>query len=449
MKNYKALVPIALVLLLAASWYMLIKKTVQIDNSYNKYLNEARRWASEGVIQKSIDNYKAALKVNETPEVYAEVADVYDKENLERNNLAWCKKFLDKYPTFPQAYDCLLRVYYKDADYKKCYDVITAAKKRKIETDYINSISEQIKNEYMLDYSSFSDVGVFSNNLCAVCSKGLWGYINRYGVQRVDCSNLEANPYTNDKYASVVNEKNEAYFIDEEGRKAFNPEGYESFGLMVGGVFAAKIADGRYVYVREKISSGDSTSDGDESNYEEVSGEFEYAATMNMGVAAVKKDGSWCIINDKYEVIKSGYADIKLDEKQIACRNDRMFVANESGQYIMVDSGGNQIGSSTYEDACVFGGDAPTAVKIDGKWRFINKDGAFISDKTYDEARAFCCEMAAVCIDGKWGFVDSDENIVIEPQYFGAKDFNEKGSCFVKTGDKWQLLKIYRLNRED
>ena len=31
----------------------------------------------------------------------------------------------------------------------------------------------------------------------------------------------------------------------------------------------------------------------------------------------------------------------------------------------------------------------------------------------------------------------------------GAKDFNEKGSCFVKVGDKWQLLKLYRLNRED
>lgn len=381
--------------------------------------------------------------------MYAEVADFYTKEQMDRENLAWCKKFLDKYPKDSRAYDCLLRVYVKEEDYKRCYDVLVAAQKRNIETDFTKMISEQIKYEYTLEYSSYSDVGVFSHNLCAVCEKGLWGFVNRYGVKKVTCTNSGANPFTNDGYAPVINEEGKAIFIDENGEKAFQPEGYESFGLMVGGVFAAKIADGRYVYVREKISSGDSTSDGDESNYEEVSGEFEYAATMNMGVAAVQKDGSWCIINDKYEVVKSGYADIKLDEKQIACRNDRMFVANEAGQYIMVDSGGNQIGSSTYEDACVFGGDAPTAVKIDGKWRFINKDGAFISDKTYDEARAFCCDMAAVCIDGKWGFVDSDENIVIEPQYFGAKDFNEKGSCFVNTGDKWQLLKIYRLNRED
>ena len=57
--------------------------------------------------------------------------------------------------------------------------------------------------------------------------------------------------------------------------------------------------------------------------------------------------------------------------------------------------------------------------------------------------------LAAVCIDGKWGFVDTDENIVIEPQFSGAKDFNEKGSCFVCVGNKWQLLKLYRLNREE
>ena len=30
------------------------------------------------------------------------------------------------------------------------------------------------------------------------------------------------------------------------------------------------------------------------------------------------------------------------------------------------------------------------------------------------------------------GFVDENENIVIEPQFFDAKDFTEKGSCFVK-----------------
>ena len=68
--------------------------------------------------------------------------------------------------------------------------------------------------------------------------------------------------------------------------------------------------------------------------------------------------------------------------------------------------------------------------------------------KKYDDARSYTNGLAAVCINGKWGFVDEKENVVIEPQFTDAKDFNEKGSCFIKTENKWQLLKLYRLNRE-
>ena len=83
------------------------------------------------------------------------------------------------------------------------------------------------------------------------------------------------------------------------------------------------------------------------------------------------------------------------------------------------------------------------------KRQFIDKDAKRLSDKTYEEARSYSNGLAAVKISGKWGFVDTDENVVIEQQFFGAKDFSEKGSCFIQTGDKWQLLKLYRLNREE
>ena len=179
-----------------------------------------------------------------------------------------------------------------------------------------------------------------------------------------------------------------------------------------------------------------------------VSEEYEYASTFNNGVAAVKKSGKWQIINSDFKVITEGYLDVVVDEKQIAFRNDRLFVSNEDGKYIMIDKDGRQIGKLTFENARVFAGEGATAVCIGGQWSFINKDGQLISDKKYDEARGFSSGLAAVCLNEKWGFVDENEAIVIEPQFFGAKDFNEKGSCFVKTGDKWQLLKLYRLNRE-
>ena len=142
------------------------------------------------------------------------------------------------------------------------------------------------------------------------------------------------------------------------------------------------------------------------------------------------------------------YLDVKLDEKQIACRKDRLFVSVNEGRYILIDNKGKQIGNQEYEDANVFLADGITSVKIDGQWCFIDENGKRISDHTYENARAYANGLAAVCIDGVWGFVDEKENVVIEPVFFDTKDFNEMGSCFVKTGDKWQLLRLYRLNRD-
>ena len=86
---------------------------------------------------------------------------------------------------------------------------------------------------------------------------------------------------------------------------------------------------------------------------------------------------------------------------------------------------------------------------MEGKWCFIDKNGKLKSDKRYDGARSYKNSMAAVKIGDKWGFINEAEEVCIEPEYYETKDFTEKGSCFIKTGDEWQLLKIYRLNREE
>lgn len=70
MKRYRALIPIVLVVLMAVSWYMMINNAAKVDNSYNNYLSEARRWANEGIMKYAIENYNAALRIKDTPEIY-------------------------------------------------------------------------------------------------------------------------------------------------------------------------------------------------------------------------------------------------------------------------------------------------------------------------------------------------------------------------------------------
>lgn len=437
MKKYRVLVPIVMIVLMLASWYLLVKDAVMVEAEYNNYLSAARKYAEDGITKYAIENYNLALEIKDTPEIYVEVAQYYKAQDKDSEYLSWCEDFFESYPTQKEAYDCVLDAYLESKDYESCYDILETAEKRNISSDYIKQVAEEIKYVYKLDFNTYENVGIYSNNYCAVASKGVWGFVDRYGNQRIGCKYLEVGAYTQTNFVSVVNSENEAYFIDKTGSKVMvSKEEYASFGLLVDNVIAAKKKDDKYTYVN--------------SDFEVIFGEYDYASTMNNGIAAIKNGESWQIIDKNGKVISDKkYVDVICDEKQIACRNDRLFVATEAGKYIMINSSGKQIGSLVFEDAKLFAGDAPAAVKIDGKWCFVDSDGKKISDRTYNDARSYANGLAAVCVDGKWGFVDSAENIVIEPTFFGAKDFNEKGSCFVQTGDKWQLLKLYRLNRED
>lgn len=437
MKKYRALVPIVMVVIMAASWYMLITNAAKVEAQYNEYLTAARGYAEDGITKYAIENYTLALEIKSSPELYKEVADYYKAQNKNDDYLDWCEDFLENYPKEAVAYECLIEAYAKDSDYKACYDLIYTAQKRNIKSDYINKISEEIKYVYKLDFSTYDDIGVYSNNFCAVNNKGFWGFVDRYGELRISTKYTNTGAYTQSAFASVVNQSGEAYFIDKSGSKVLvSKDQYSRFGLLVNNVIAAKKTDGKYTYLNNE--------------FEVLFGDYEYASTMNNNRAAVKKDGQWYVINEKGEKVSSQtYVDIILDEKEIAFRNDRMFVSNTEGRYILVDGSGKQIGSLEFEDATLFMGEQPAAVKIGGKWQFINKEGKLVSDKSYEGAKSFLNGLAAVCINGKWGFVDEAENVVIEPKFQDASYFNEKGSCFVKMNDKWQLLKLYRLNREE
>lgn len=437
MKKYRALVPIILIFFMGISWYTLITDSAEEDTSFNNYLAEARKWVEDGVPKYAIQNYNKALEIRDNVDIYVEVAKYYKSEEDIRGYENWSKTFLSKYPAEPRAYDCILDAYLIQKDYESCFDIISVAEKREISTDFIKETVSKIEYEYKLDFNNYENVGVYSSGFCSVQNKGAWGFVDLYGKQRIGCNYIQVGIFGNENKVSVVNSEGETFFIDEVGDKvSVSKKEYQSLGIFVNDFIVAVKQDGKYTYIDSELKP--------------LFGEYDYASNINYGVAAVKNNEQWQLINSEGSLISdSKYGDVKIDEKQIAFRNGRAFVLNETGKYIMVDSEANKVGNLEYDDAKVFSSESPAAVKIDGKWCFVDSQGELISDKKYDDARSFINGLAAICKDGKWGFVDENENIVIEPQFFDAKDFTEKGSCFVKTGDKWQLLRLYRLNREE
>ncbi len=66
------------------------------------------------------------------------------------------------------------------------------------------------------------------------------------------------------------------------------------------------------------------------------------------------------------------------------------------------------------------------AVRLGGKWGFVDKAGQEVVPCRYDEVRDFEYggPMAAVQLGGKWGFVDEEGQEVVPCRYDEVRDFD-------------------------
>lgn len=181
---------------------------------------------------------------------------------------------------------------------------------------------------------------------------------------------------------------------------------------------------------------------------EKIAGDYDEVSAMGNGVAAVKSDNKWSLIDTKgKKVTKDKYDSVVMDSKGIVCRNDRVF-AKQNGYYYLFDSKGNKVVKTKFDDARLFADDGYAAVCVDGKWGFVDKDGKQVIKPQFNEAHSFSNGLAAVRFTNGWGYVDEKGNKVIATGFDDACDFNEQGKTFVKTDDKWQVLTLYLYNHE-
>ena len=75
------------------------------------------------------------------------------------------------------------------------------------------------------------------------------------------------------------------------------------------------------------------------------------------------------------------------------------------GKCAAMDKRGNIKFFSTYQETQPFS-QGVSAVKIDGKWGFINEQNQLVVQPMYQEVALYSEGLAAVKLDGKWGFID-------------------------------------------
>lgn len=431
-KNYKYLIPIAMVVLMLLGIYTVISNAVSEKKEYNACLAEARKLADLEIIEDSITYYKKALEIRNTLDVNLEIGEVLVKYEWYSDAVEWGEYLLEQYPKEAKVYEFLLEQYINGEQYEECFSLRKEASGRNAKSKEFDELISRIEYVYETGYEMYDDVLVYAHGLCPFQQDGKWGYANEKGKKVIKASFEWTGAFSGDGIAPVKTVNGEYYFIADTGNKKVavqNITNCTGLGMSIGNILPAADA-GVYAYYNQDFE-------------QVVNGAYDMALPMNEGIAAVQKDGKWFFINEKGKTITDKYEQILYDEKGIAFRNGRAFVKN-SQVVSMIDNDGKIIGEG-YEDAHpFFAEDGYAAVVVNGKWGFIDKDGEMKIEPQFDDARSFMNGLAAVEKNGKWGYITESGTIAIDYSFEGAKEFNSKGIAFIKMMDKWITIKLLR-----
>lgn len=433
MKGYKFLVPIFLVVIYGLSIYMMCSGRQKVKEEYNTYLQAAREKRADGIYTDAEQYYMKASEVMNSIDLQVEIGELYREMGDEYKAVDLGEELLATYKDDIKAYEFMFDLYYDSDNKLSCFQIYDDITKRGLKSKTITDIIEGWKFAYYFETREYLQVGDYKDGICIVEGKKRLGYVNTSSTIVASGDYSKLGPY-NENLAPIVTSQGEAYYIDTAGEKKKvikNAGAMFELGMIENGIFS--VFNG-YTWA---FYNEDGT---------KISEDYDKVSNMSNGIAAVMNDRKWSIINSSGEVIsEETYDSVVMDDNKIAMHNDRIFVKS-GNKYYMLDKNGKKVNETEYQNADCFRSGGYAAVKIDGKWGYVDASGNVVISPQYDGARSFSCGLAAVKIGDKWGFINEEGTVVIEPLFEGAKDFTEQGTVFVQQGAYWNMLKLYRSN---
>lgn len=443
MKKYKFILPIVLVVLMAASCISIVNNAVTEKKEYNAYI-ESAQIAVEKKISIDVDAaYSKALDINSNVNDFIAWGKYYSDNGDYGTAISIGENALLSFSKDAKIYAFLMENYKMLNDYETFFETYKKCVSIGATNDDVINLYEQNKYAFSLDFDSFGTAYPFSSGVARITENNYgssdkvhFGYVSASGM--INPQFVSAGDFNSDEIsvAPVVDKNGEAYYINKEGRKKYvvSPEGISVKEL---GFYSSKVLS---VFDGEKYYLCDINSNI-------IAGPFEYLSTINNNIGVIKEGDNWKIINEKGEQISNQtFSNIVLDSKKIAYRNG--LFAEIGDKYYLINENGEKITETAYDDAKLFV-DGFAAVKSNGKWGFIDKNGNLVIDFKYHDAQSFSNGFAAVKMNDKWGYItysekDKIDNVAIDYQFEDAVGFSTTSRVsIVKLNNQWKLLKLY------
>lgn len=272
---------------------------------------------------------------------------------------------------------------------------------------YMNRGGEQVLSP------QYEEAGVFSEELAPVRINGKIQYIDRSGKSAFELTGSHLLPHAFQQGVAVVQDGVTSFFVDRMGKKV-----YASFtdGAMSIGDFSDGLSrisgpnDDGYINLKGQWA---------------FEGRFDQALNFSEGYAAVRKGKKWGFIDTTGKVI----LDYQFDEADsFQCGWAKVRIG---GNWVFVSSQGTQL-STAFQSSGNFS-DGLALVQLQGKFGYINKDGATVVEPKFRGAMNFSEGYAFVQEDRLYGVIDTTGKYVIPPRFESAGSPFQAGLSIVNV----------------
>ncbi|NLZ27889.1 MAG: WG repeat-containing protein [Firmicutes bacterium] len=246
------------------------------------------------------------------------------------------------------------------------------------------------------------------------------GYIDPKGVLAIPAKFDACGDFSEGLAAVFINGK--YGFIDRKGDFAITPR-FDAVGSFSNGRAWVKMSE-KYGYIDRLgiVKIPPTLFDADD-----FSAGLAYAMTFIDGIARfgyIDRDGNWKI-SPKYifaRPFSEGVAVVGINGKTAVLDGKSVTVIGKA-RYAVIDTKDKRIFSSSFEDVGSHFSDGLLAVKLDGKWGYLNRKGSFAIMPQFDAAANFSEGFAAVEVDGKKFYVNEKGERVFDADFWHIGPF--------------------------
>lgn len=439
-KAKRILFAMVCVALVAASWIIAVTSKKDIDLQAELVLR-ADRYLADGAYVRAVPLLEEAASYNtvQTLTIESRLKETY-LQLLETEG--YPRKYINLLEKQMARKDATEEIFVEAADFylqmQKPGEALKIWKRgaEKLGSKMLEDLYEANRYTYRIGRERYEKVTAICNGYIQVMLEQKWGLASAAGSLVIPCEYDKISSWSNDE--CIVAEGETISGVDRNNNRV---------SLCHAEAVDFTCYNENRLWLKDK-TKGWFLSDGD---FQTGMIYMQAVGTYSDGASAVMYEGKWGLVkaNGSEWLLEPQYDDIICDELGRSYQSERVFVRQgNTVQLLKWDKKAKtfvQVGES-FEDARPFA-DGWAAVKKNGKWGFINKEGEMMIEPQFDDARSFGQHLAAVCQRGMWGYVSLRGEIVIDFQYFDAKSFSD-GSAPVLTEYGWQFITLDELKNE-